>query len=277
MSEEHEVSQIHTICRNCVFAKYDKNTQTGCRLNKLEDYKDAGIRLVEVTDAEDKEFILIDGRFCMFYRNEDTMANYPKDNWEEIVKLQTKVPYHVILIVNEDSEFKDIKESCLALKDQKSSPNLVTIVNKQYAKYVEDPKNNITPSTLLELLKNTEFHQYSLKNIYDQSMDDRGLIDLVFDSSKNQPYPFYVVFESGFKIPESFSEDLNNAILINMMQLGFVKPFDEINGLIANRTAHKKHGGNSFGRNLEDKILEFEDDGEKFIFEIGDICPPLKK
>jgi|GEM_PF-3093352 len=271
-----EISTIHTSCKTCVFAKWEKSTQVGCKLGKLKDYEDAGIEIVSVRD-EDKEFDIIDGRFCMFFRNERLMEGLPKDTWEKIVKLQTKVPYHAMIIVDKDTEFKNIKRSLIKLKSQKISPNLVTIINKSYTSYVNDPENYIAPSKFLELLGNAEFHQYSLKNIYDDELDDRALVDLVFDGVKDKPLPFYVVFNAEFDIPEEFSDELNNSVLIKMMQLGFVKPVDDINGMIVNKTTHKKHGGNAFGVALEDKILKYEENGEKFIYEIGDVCPSMKK
>lgn len=271
-----EIGNIHTACKTCVFAQWDKSTQVGCKLGKLEDYKNADIPVLEVQDG-DKEFNVIDGRFCVFFRNERLMQPYPKDTWEEIVKLQTKVPYHAMVIVDEDTDFKYVKRALRQLKHQKTSPNLVTIINKQYVNYVEEPEKYIAPSKFLELLGNAEFHQYSLKNIYDTELDDRALVDLVFDSVKDKPLPFYVTFNANFSIPDTFSEEFNNSILIKMMQLGFVKPVDDINGMIVNKVTHKKHGGNSFGIALEDKILKYEENGDKFIYEIGDICPSLKK
>lgn len=279
MSEEKiELNQIHTACKNCVFADYtaDGIKQSGCKIGKLKDYKNAGIEVLNVYD-EEKDFSVINGRVCLFYRNTEVMEQYPKDIWEEIVKLQTKVPYHAIVFVEPDSSFKEVKETCKKLKDQDISPNLVTLVNKQYYNYTLDQQKYIQPSKLLSLLSNCEFHQYSLKNIYDDNLDDRAIIDLVFDSVKDKPYPFYTVFRCGFDVPKSFSKDLNDAILIKMLQLGFVKPYDDINGMIVNRTAHKKHSGNSFGINLEEKIIKFEDNGNKFIFNIGDVCSQLKK
>lgn len=272
----NELESIHTSCKTCVFAKWDGITQTGCKLDKLDDYRNAGIPVIEAQD-EEREFYLIDGRFCVFFRNEQLMQGMPKDNWQEIVKLQTKVPYHAMVIVNKDTDFKYVKRALMALKNQKTSPNLVTIINKQYASFVEDPDNYIAPSKFLELLQNSEFHQYSLKNIYDDELDDLALVDLVFDSVKDKPIPFYTTFEADFDIPATFSEDFNNSILIKMMQLGYVKPVDEINGMIVNKTAHKKHGGNAFGISLLDKFLKYEENAEKFIYEIGDICPSLKK
>lgn len=279
MSEENKIlSQIHTSCKNCVFANYtaDGLTQSGCKLGKIQDYKKAGIDILDVYDDE-LQFSVINGRVCLFYRNTDVMEQYPKDTWQDIVKLQTKVPYHAMVFIEPNTTFKEVKKICKNLKNQEISPNLVTLINKQYSLYTEDSEKYIKPSKLLSLLSNSEFHQYSLKNIYDNDLDDRSLIDLVFDSTKEKPYPFYVVFRCGFDIPESFSKDFNDSVLIKMMQLGFVKPYDDINGMIVNRTAHKKHSGNSFNINLEEKIIKFEDNGEKFIFNIGDICNHLKK
>ena len=278
MSEEQnlKVNHVNTLCKNCVFSQWDKNTQTGCKLNKIKDYEAAGIEVFGVDD-DGKKFFLINGRFCVFYRNEKMMGSIPKDNWEQIVKLQTKVPYHAMLIVEADSTFAEVKRSLIQLKEQNPSPNLVSIINKQYINYSKDPEKHIAPSRLLELLSNSEFHQFSLKNIYDEEMDDRALIDLVYDNVKDKPLPFYVTFKAGFDIPKTFSEEFNNSILIKMMQMGFVKGIDDTNGMIVNKTAHKKHGGNSFGIALEDKILKFEENGEKFIYEIGDVCPSMKK
>lgn len=276
MSEEGiKVSQVHTACKNCVFAAYEGSTQEGCKLDKIKDYKNADIPVIEVQDG-DKEFFVIDGRFCMFYRNEEIMEKYSQDSWEKMVKLQTKVPYHAIILIGEESTFKEVKSVCNKLKRQEVKPNMVTFVNKQYPNYTKDQEKYLKPSVLLELLSDSGFHKYNLKNVYNDSMDDRSLIDLVFDSSKDEPYPFYVVFESSFDIPQSFSKDLNDAILIRMMQIGVAKPVDNINGMIVNRVAHKKHAGNSFFVNLEDKIEKFEDNGTKFIYEATEICPNLK-
>jgi len=273
--EDITVSQVHTTCKNCIFAVYSGNTQTSCKLEKIKDYKDADISVIEVHDGE-KDFFVIDGRFCMFYRNEEIMERYSQDSWEKMVKLQTKVPYHAIILIGEESTFKEVKSACNKLKRQDVKPNMVTFVNKQYPNYTKDQEKYLKPSVLLELLVDSGFHKYNLKNVYNDSMDDRSLIDLVFDGSKDEPYPFYVVFESSFDIPESFSKDLNDAILIKMMQIGFAKPVDNINGMIVNRVAHKKHAGNSFFVNLEDKIEKFEDNGTKFIYEATEICPNLK-
>ena len=233
--------------------------------------------VIEVFDEAEKQFKLINGRFCMFYRNEETMKGLASSTWEKVVKLQTKVPYHAIVFFEEGQDYKELKRTLLSLDSQEVSPNLVTVFNMSFAKYSEEKGegNAIAPSKLLELLQSFNFYQYSLKNVYDQNLDKRDLIDLAFDNNKEKPYPFYVTFDSNFIVPKNFSKELNDAILIDMKQLGFVKPAEGINGMLVNKTTHKKHGGNSFQVNLEDKVLEFEEDGKKFIYESSEVFPCL--
>jgi len=268
--EKFQLSQTHTSCKKCVFAKYEGKTQTGCELGKIDNYKDAGIGIVETFD-DDKEFFVIDGRFCLFYRNEEYMKQFPKSKWKETVNQQTKIPYHAIVFINEDSKFKDVKLTLRLLKEQEFEPVFVTLVNKQYLKYREGealPK----PSEYLNLLQSFDFHQFSFKNIHNEELDDRALVDLVFDSIKDKPFPFYVTFKSGFHIPKDFSKKFNDFILVDMKQVGFAKPVDDLNMMIVNRITHKKHSGNSFGIDLEKKIEKFEDNGSNFIFEASEIC-----
>ena len=275
--EPLELSQVHTSCRNCVFAKYDKDEQVGCGLEKLKDYENAGIPVISAYDGTGKKFEVINGRFCMFYRSPELMEKLPRDTWEEIVKLQTKVPYHAILFVEKGSNFKTIKAALKKLHNQEQKPNLVSLINKQYLPYSETPEDYIKPSDLLELLNSFNFHQFSLKNVWDDGLDDRALVDLAYDSNKEKPYPFYVSFSVEFDIPENFSKELNDAVLIKMMQIGVAKPVEGINGLIVSKITHKKHGGNSFAVNLEDKVSKYEEDSEKFIYEAIEICPSLKR
>lgn len=277
MSTEKTISQIYTSCRECVFANYKNNTQIGCKLNKIEDYKNANIEVLDMYDDEGKEFFIINERFCLFFRTKELMEKHPINTWEEIVKLQTKVPYNVILFLNKEDTLKDLKNSIKQIQNQEIKPNLITIVNKQYLSYVDNPDKYIKPSKILEILSNSNIHKYSIKNIYDDDLIDRDLIDLCYDSNKDNPYPFYVVFKANKNIPEEFSKEFNSAILIKMLQLGFVKPIDDLHGMIVNKIAHKKHAGNSFGIPIEDKILKYEQNGNNFIFEAKDICPCLMR
>lgn len=279
MNMELEISYTHTTCRKCVFSQYDEagKTQTGCSLGKLDDYRNAGIEVLDVYDDEEVEFNLINGRLCLFYRNEEVMSQFPRNTWEDIVRLQTKIPYHAIIFVEKDTSFADINMTIKSLKAQEIQPNIVTLINKQFLPYSGDQEHNIKPSVLLEILSDNKFLQYSLKNVYNDELTDRDLIDLVFDSNKDKPHPFYIVFRGGFEIPTKFSNEFNDSMLVRMLQPGFVKPVGDLNGMIINKTTHKKYGGNSFGIHLEEKMIELEENTERFIYEVEDICPSMKR
>lgn len=283
MNQKLGFSQVHTPCVDCVFCKNEiqdgKKAQTGCKLNKLKQYENAGVDIETCYDENENEFKVINGRFCMFYRNKELMKQYPPDSWEEIVAAQTKVPYQLMIFIEPEMTMRQVKNSINSIKAQKSQPSIVTFVNYSYNNYANDMDNpqRIKPAELLELLQASEFHLFSLKNMYEDTPDYRTAIDFVMDSTNKYPYPFYACFQAGFDIPKSFSEDLNNAVFIKMLQIGFAKPIDEINGMIVNKTAHKKHGGNSFLINLEDKLEKYEDNFEKFMYEAVDICPSLKQ
>ncbi len=42
------INQLHTNCRDCAFAKYDKSTQVGCDFDRIESYKESGAEVLEL-------------------------------------------------------------------------------------------------------------------------------------------------------------------------------------------------------------------------------------
>lgn len=272
---EEPLSQIHTACRDCVFAQYKENTQVGCKLDKINDYKNAEIPIVEAHDGN-KEFYVINGRVCLSFRNEEVLKDYPVNSWEEIVKLQTKVPYQIICFIEEDDKLIDLKNFIKSIKRQEVQPNRVTFINKQYSNYINKTKPALDPKTILEVIQDNNFHQYQLRNAYDLEVTNRDWIDMVFDNTKDLPIPFYFTFDCNKEIPDNFTKEFNDAICIKMLQIGVAIPNEGLHGYIGNKIAHKKHAGNSFGILLEDKILELEENGDRFIFKVENICPSIK-
>ncbi len=82
-----------TACKFCYFAVYDKNTQTGCSLGKLDKFRANGHEIIEAYD-EEKEFYLIKG-FCPFFRT----GEWAKDKVSPVYSVmdETKLNYHVIV------------------------------------------------------------------------------------------------------------------------------------------------------------------------------------
>lgn len=69
------ISQIHTACKNCVFAKYEEKTQTDCALDYIAKYKEKNAEILEVYD-EEKEFYVINNKKCIGYRENKWFEQY---------------------------------------------------------------------------------------------------------------------------------------------------------------------------------------------------------
>jgi hypothetical protein len=272
-SEEVQLSSIHTPCKNCLFAMYENDKQIGCKLDRLKYHKN----IIEVYDDE-KTFYVVDKSFCLFYRTKELMdyLKIPEEQWESATKDQVKLPVHIILLFNKDNTHEDLIASLKALKSQYYLPAMVTVANKQYDSYTKDPENFCKPIVLYKSLVDCNFKNITFKNIYDDEIRDREIIDLVFDSTKHLPIPIYMVFNVGYSIPETFMKELDDAVINNGISLNFAHPVDEINGMVVSRVAHKKYSGNAFNVNIEDKIKMSEENLDKIIFNITDICPSIK-
>ena len=134
-----------------------------------------------------------------------------------------------------------------------------------------------------ELVKKIQDHcdweslEWRLQTFMDEEITDRETVDIVIDSSKYKSHPImYIVFESPFEIPTTFSEELQNYFVKDMKHAIFAYPRKDGNGMLVNSIFHKKHAGNCFGINIEDKLKEYECGSIQYMKNIEDICPSLK-
>ena len=76
MSEtERVIDSIHTSCKDCVFAIYEDQTQTGCSMSMIEKYKAKNCEIIEAYD-DDKEFYIINKRKCINHRKESWFKQF---------------------------------------------------------------------------------------------------------------------------------------------------------------------------------------------------------
>lgn len=89
--QQEENKVIITNCKNCAFAVYNENTQTGCAANRIDKFKELAIEAYD----NDKEFFIIN-RFCNLYRDNDQWANKDiSQAFEEI-----KVSFNIMINCN---------------------------------------------------------------------------------------------------------------------------------------------------------------------------------
>lgn len=269
-----KITQLHTNCRECTFATYSGKTQTDCELGRIEAYRDSGAEIVEAYDDDDKEFFVINDRLCVYHRDKEWAKHYSKSELINIVNAQTKIPYHLIIVYPKNGVLEELQKTVDSLKIQFNPPTIVSIVNWSSGSSLYE--DNMAIEGVLS--SNEGSFEWRIQNILNSDVSVRNAIDLTIDGTYYKyNYPFYLVFNSGFVVPEEFSKELHEAILTKGLQMIFGHPVNEdLDAMLVNKMMHRKHTGNAFYVNVEDKIKEFEENAEQFFFNMEDVCPSLK-
>lgn len=126
------IHPVHTNCKNCVFAKYENNTQTSCHMGMIEEYKKKNNSCVlEVYDKE-KEFYVINEKKCLGYKEK---KYFIKRNMEDTtieekisyVKKSWNIKYLAVIDCRKRDQY-DLERILLKLKNSRVPPTHVTII-----------------------------------------------------------------------------------------------------------------------------------------------------
>ena len=267
------IPMTSTLCNNCVFAQYKNDKQTGCIAGRLDHFTQANIPIGEMKyeDTGTTSFV-IEGKVCVYYRNEEwvreTYPNKSVNDIQDIVKTQLNIPYHAIVFFRQTDTMEDLDLRLSELHNQKVKPKIVTVVDRSHT--VENLSTKI-----MNLCKKHSFAYWRVQRVQAVDQIDTDVIDLVFDSTKNKPYMFYITFECKYPIPISMSEDIHKSLHDDMKSFSVLLPNTNNVGGAALKIAHQKHAGNSFGVSLEAKIRHY-DDAPHLIKKVEEICTSLK-
>jgi len=270
------INQLHTSCKDCAFAVYSGKTQTGCSAEILERYRKNGADIVEAYDDNGKEFFVINDKLCSHHREKEWAKKYSKSELLNIVNSQTKSPYQVMVLHREESSPEGMDSTLKSLSEQFNPPNIISIISMKKVDSIYEL--NMELESILK--KYDDKFDWRIQNILDPDETTvRNAIDLAVDGTYfKYGFPYYLVFESGFEIPKNFTQELHDSITFEGKQMVFCHPLkDSMNGMLVNRLLHRKHTGNAFNIHIEDKIAEFEEDAEKYMFNIEEICPSIKQ
>lgn len=269
------INQLHTSCRDCTFAKYTKGTQVGCEFNRVQSYKDSGAEVLEAYDDNGKEFYVINDRVCIYHRNTEWAKKYPTSELKNIVIAQCKTPFHAIIVHKKEETLEDLERTVSSLSNQYNPPTIVSVINKALGESLYE--TNMQIESIFK--KYEDSFKWRIQNIVDPARTDRECIDLAIDATYfSFKYPFYITFSSGFFVPEDFTKELDDAILFGNKQIIVAHGINKSdNCMLVNKIMHRKHTGNAFLINVEDKILELEEGSEKHFYNIEEVCPCLQK
>jgi len=253
----------HTSCKNCLFANYTADTQTGCKINMIDKFRRYECEIVEAFD-DHKEFYVLPNRKCMWLRT-NNWKWAKEDLYEQIaaIRQEIEMQYQAIIICGED--FAETKATVKSLTEQYLPPKHISLIR--------NPDNPITGQEMQEwiLEHNKPFNiPWRVQNVTAADIPSSYAIDFVIDRC---PHQYYFVCNSGCIVPKKVFSSLNQKIVDELYQLTVLSPNSQDDGLVISYALHKMLNGNQFTGILE-KIKEQIDQP---LPKVTDICPDFPK
>lgn len=244
IDEDHS---IQTSCKGCCFSHKLGKTQVGCHINKIRQFKDNGINIIEAND-EDEEFFIVE-RFCHFYRDKDwekAVSKYEKP--AKRVRKEVEISFGFIVLHGKDSSKDDIRKTLSDIANQKKIyPTFVVVGNNSGVKQWD----------LWHICQ--ELFDDSITKIHVvqpyKDMDDLNLINECFPRVRNG---YYSVFHSGNPVPSDLIKTIDECLNDKVEQIAMIKSLkeDSIDGLTIQCAMHKFMHGNAT-QTVEEKISNF--------------------
>ena len=203
----------------------------------------------------------------MYKRTKEWADSYSSNEIKSIVEKQVKPRYQAIILHELDGTLDGLQVTLESLRTQYNPPSIVTIAKS----------NDIDTQVMVSFMKAYDgVFEWTVQQFADGELTVRQRIDFIMDRTKKKKFSLYIVFDSAFAVPEEFSSELQDTTLNRMQAFAVARPKEGFNGMIVNFMLHQKHAGNCFGIPLEDKIIEFEENGANFILDTEEVCPCLK-
>ena len=221
---------VNTICKNCIFAKYDGITQVDCKLDKIQTYKKHGINVKEAYD-EDKEFFVLENKRCMFERSKN-WKHYKEDTAKQLDIINKEIFPYGVIIINTCDNLSKISDTLNSVYSQELLPKYIGIINLYGVKHYIDE--------LIDIFKSHDV-PWKLENITNPQIPDYRLVDLIIDFKS---IPYYSIFYSGFKIPTNTFSTIRDKIVNENLTFGALLANSNKQGWTIPYTIYKMYGGN---------------------------------
>jgi len=123
-----------TSCRDCIFSVYKKNKQTHCEMDKLYQFHEQGVEIIEDGDSE-LEYYVMPNKTCYYHRTQDWADRYKDKDLVEVVNIENQIHYHVILW---DNDTINLVHMIQQLATQISKPHYISVILRHETKYSLD-------------------------------------------------------------------------------------------------------------------------------------------
>lgn len=181
------ISKIHTPCKNCVFAKYENITQTGCALSYLDKFRSKNVEILEVYD-EEKEFYVINNKKCLGYRENKWFDQFDlqHSSLDEKIKKFKEFNHLSYLLVVDLKDFDDTSFDLLKEQIQNSSikPQKIIFIRYQWI-------NNFHFNKIKRLLDTANIDcRWRIQTMVDDSLCEKDILHNIVNNNKE--YRFIV-------------------------------------------------------------------------------------
>jgi len=236
---------MRTLCRDCIFASFEKGVQQGCTLGRIEKFKDLGTDVsMEKDTGKDKQYYVINDRYCMACRNEKWLCGLDETtDHVQVMKKEMCLQYTAIVFL--ESTLNDLDKTLRSLNAQNPKPKNVKIVRK--------PSCDYSLAEVAEVCEQLET-QWTVRNFLSE-FSDNECTDLILRS--NTMSAFYCVFYAGFQVPADTMTNVNDFVNEELQQFAILLPDKEGNGKTVQTLVHRMCKGNS-GEDLEKKMEKAE-------------------
>lgn len=195
------INAIHTSCKSCVFAEYDKNTQIGCALDYIKKYKNKNTEILEAYDLE-KEFYVINSKKCLGYRENKWFEKYDLHNStldQKIEKFKELNHINYLLVINlKNFDLKGLNELGEAIKNCYIKPEKIIFIRHQTSKiFTYDIIKDFFEKIKIDCI-------WRIQTMIDGSMSNSDILHSIVNLNKSHRFILSINKES---------EDIN--ILIN--------------------------------------------------------------
>jgi hypothetical protein len=308
MNSEIAKTRVNTSCRDCVFAIYDGDSQTDCRLDRLRAFVAAGADVRPVSDylgrvaneeyraemsdrepepveerEDDKDYFVINGRICLACRNVNTdwPKAYPPDKWADQVRDETRVKMHAVVVVRPGDTLDSVAKTVNSLEQQTLPARRVHVVlatpDVKRHELVQRMRK-MGPALVYNIIVPSGPPVWTVPMCVDMAVKDM----------KQEECNFYAVFHPGVEVPRSFVTDIDKAVNTDLHQFLLLEPF-EGQGTVVSLRMHQLVGGNRPAEHdledgttircdsVESKIHQMTEDDkcQHLIKKAADLCPAL--
>lgn len=203
---------MDTSCKDCIFAQYDGNTQTDCKLNLISQYR----QFKQVDDCYDneKEFYVIRNTLCMRNRNSTwKYTNLTLD--EQITQLKAEIRPKLDLLINLN-EFKTLDDIDTTFANISNCVDKLVVFNSNFnndsiLEIIKKYQNNIKLWEVIHVLDNRLFNSSIEKYILTNK--DNGYYTILTEPITQQ-FDANFFFEFAISNLSAFSIVKKNNIVI---------------------------------------------------------------